>query len=99
MEVIMVTEIAVLNAVPGKEEELGQAIIRGLEVIRQHPGCISSHVTRCIELPGRYMVTNVWTSLEAHIVDFRGGPLFSQWRGHINGLYEGNPEVFHYQAY
>ena len=95
----MVTEIAVLNAVPGKEEELGQAIIRGLEVIRQHPGCISSHVTRCIELPGRYMVVNVWTSLEAHIVDFRGGPLFSQWRGQINGMYEGNTEVFHYQAY
>ena len=95
----MVTEIAVFTAVPGKEEELGQAIIHGLEVIRQHPDCISARVTRCIEQPGRYMVTNVWSSLEAHTVDFRGGPLFSQWRGQIAGLYEGNPEVFHYQAY
>ncbi len=74
-------------------------IIRGLEAIRQHPGCISSHATRCVEQPGRYMVTNVWTSLEAHTVDFRGGPLFSQWRSHINGLFEGSPEVFHYQVY
>jgi quinol monooxygenase YgiN len=95
----MVTEIAVFNAVPGKEDELGLAIIRGLEVIRNHPECISSHSTRCLEQRGRYMLTNVWTSLEAHTVDFRGGSLFSQWRSHINGLYEGTPEVFHYEVY
>ena len=95
----MVTEIAILTAIPGKEEELGQAIIKGLDVIRQHPGCISARVTRCIEQPGRYMLTNAWSSLEAHTVDFRGGPLFSQWRSHINGLFEGSPEVFHYQAF
>ncbi len=95
----MVTEIAILTAIAGKEEELGKAIISGTEVIRQHPECISSHVTRCIEKPGRYMLTNVWSSLVAHTVDFRSGPLFAEWRGHINGLYEGTPEVFHYQAF
>ena len=95
----MVTEIAIFNAVPGKEDELGQAIIRGLEVIRKHPECISSHSTRCIEYTGRYMLTNVWSSLEAHTIDFRGGPLFAQWRNSIHGLYEGSPEVFHYQVY
>jgi hypothetical protein len=45
------------------------------------------------------MVTNVWTTLEAHTVDFRGGPLFPQWRSHINGLFTGTAEVFHYQAF
>lgn len=95
----MVTEVAIINAVHGKEEELGQAIIRGLEIIRKHPECISSHSTRCIEQPGRYMLINVWSSLEAHTVDFRGGPLFAQWRSSINGLYEGSPDVLHYQVY
>jgi len=95
----MVTEIAILTALAGKEEELGQAILKGLDVIRQHPGCISAHATRCIEHPGRYMLTNVWSSLEAHTVDFRGGPLFPQWRSHVNGLLAGPAEVFHYQAY
>jgi quinol monooxygenase YgiN len=95
----MVTEIAIFNAVPGKEDELGQAILRGLTVVRQHPECISAQVTRCIEKPGRYMVTVVWTSLEAHLNDFRGGPLFPQWRSHINGLFEGPAEVFHYQPF
>src|SRR5579884_722174 len=96
---VMVTEIAIFTAISGKEDELGQAILRGLDVIRQHPECISAQVTRCIEKPGRYMLTVVWTSLEAHVNDFRGGPLFSQWRSHINALYEGAAEVFHYQPF
>jgi quinol monooxygenase YgiN len=99
MEGSMVTEIAIFTAIPGKEEELGQAILKGLDVIRQHPECISAHATRCVEQPGRYMLTNVWTSLEAHTVDFRGGPLFPQWRNHIRGLFAGTAEIFHYQAF
>jgi quinol monooxygenase YgiN len=95
----MVTEIAIFNALPGKEDELGQAILRGIEVIRQHPACISARVERCIEQPGQYALINIWTSYEAHIEDFRGGPLFPQWRSHINGLFEGTPTVHHYQPF
>ena len=95
----MTTEIALFTALPGKEDELGHAIARGLAVIRQHPGLISAQVERCIEKPGQYMLTNIWTSLEAHTVDFRGGPLYAQWRSHINGLFEDNPVVFHYEPF
>ena len=95
----MVTEVAIFIALSGKEEELGQGIIQGLEFIRQHPECISANATRCVERPGRYMLTAVWSSLEAHTEDFRNGPLFTQWREAINGMFESNPEVFHYQAY
>ncbi|MBE3559845.1 MAG: antibiotic biosynthesis monooxygenase [Ktedonobacteraceae bacterium] len=95
----MIIELALITALPEKEEELGQAILQGLEVIRQHPGCISANAMRCIEQPARYMLTVHWISLEAHIVDFRGGPLFKQWRGHLEGLIQEAPEVFHYQPY
>ncbi len=95
----MVTEIAIFNAVPGKEEELGQAILKGLEVIRQHPECISARAERCIEQPRQYMLINIWTSVEAHMNDFRGGPLFPEWRSHINGLFEEPPNIFHYQPF
>jgi len=97
LEAFMVTEIAIFTAMAGKEDELGQAISRGIEVVRQHPGCKSVRVSRCIEKPEQYMLAVSWTSLEAHTVDFRGGPLFPQWRSHINGLFEGSPVVFHYQ--
>ncbi|HEX6552649.1 MAG TPA: antibiotic biosynthesis monooxygenase family protein [Ktedonobacteraceae bacterium] len=95
----MVTEIAIFTALAGKEEELGRAIVRGLDVIRQHPECISSQVERSIEKPEQYILINIWTSLEAHIKDFRSGPLFPQWRSHINGLFEANPTVFHCQPF
>ena len=95
----MVTEIAIFIAVPGKEEALGQAIIRGLEVVRRHPECISANVTRCVERNGRYMLSVIWTSLEAHLEDFRSSALFPQWRSHIEGLFEGTPEIFHYQPF
>lgn len=95
----MVTEVAVFTAIPGKEEELGHGIIKGIEAIRQHPGCISANATRCVEQPGRFMLTAVWSSLEAHINDFRSSPNFAEWRSHINGLFEAQPELFHYQAF
>jgi len=95
----MVTEIAIFTALAGKEDELGRAIVRGIDVIRQHPECISSQVERCIEKPEQYILINIWTSLEAHTKDFRGGPLFPQWRSHINGLFEANPTVFHCQPF
>ncbi|HTI14278.1 MAG TPA: antibiotic biosynthesis monooxygenase [Dictyobacter sp.] len=95
----MVTEVAILTAIPGKENELGQGLIHGAEVIRQHPECISANTTRCVERPGRYMLSVVWTSLDAHMSDFRDGPLFVQFNSTINGLVEGMPELFHYQAF
>lgn len=94
----MITETAIFTAVPGKEDELGQAILRGMEVIRQHPSCLEARVERCLEQPNQYLLVNIWTSLEAHTQDFRGGPLFAQWRAHITGLFEGQPVVFHYQV-
>ncbi len=95
----MVTEVAIFQAVPGKEDELGQGILSGLAVIRQHPECISARVERCIEQPEQYMLINIWTSLEAHTEGFRGGALFPQWRSHINGLFKESPVVYHYQPF
>ena len=93
----MVTEIAIFTAVPGKEEELGAAILKGLEVVHQSQECLSARVERCIEQPNQYALIIGWTSLEAHTEGFRGAPLFPQWRAHINGLFVNPPSVFHYR--
>ena len=95
----MVTEIAIFQALPGKDDELGQAILQGLEVVRQHPECISARVERCIEQPAQYMLVVIWTSLEAHTQGFQGGPLYPQWRSYINGLFVESPVVHHYQPF
>jgi quinol monooxygenase YgiN len=95
----LVTEIAIFHALAGKEDELGQAIKQGQVAIRSHPDCLSAQVERCIEDPAQYICTYTWTSREAHTVSFRNGPLFQEWRRHIDGLFEGAPIVFHYQAF
>ena len=33
----MTIETAIITALSGKEDELGQGILRGLDVLRQHP--------------------------------------------------------------
>jgi hypothetical protein len=45
------------------------------------------------------MLIVIWTSLEAHTEDFRGGQLYPQWRNHINGLFEEPTAVYHYQPF
>lgn len=96
---VLVTEVAIFHAVAGKEDELGQAIKQGQVIIRSHPDCLSAQVERCIEDPAQYICTYSWTSREAHTLNFRDGPLFQEWRRHIDGLFEGVPVVFHYQAF
>jgi quinol monooxygenase YgiN len=94
----MVTEIAVFQAVPGKEDAFAQSIMRGIEVVKRDPGCRSVSVHRCIEDPARFLLVVAWDSLEAHTEGFRKSPLFAEWRSHINGLFLDSPAVHHYQA-
>jgi heme-degrading monooxygenase HmoA len=95
----MVTEMAIFTARPGKENDLGQGIVHGVEFIRQYPECVSVNITRCVEKPERYVLSVVWTSLEAHVNGFRTSPLFGQWRNTISGLFEDNLDVSHYEVY
>ena len=37
-----------------------------------------------------------WETLEHHTVKFRGGPLFAQYRSHINGLFVEPVTARHY---
>jgi quinol monooxygenase YgiN len=93
----MVTELAIFTAAEGKAEELGPAILKGLDVIRQQAGCVSARVERCVEYPEQFALFVVWSSLDAHLKGFREGPFFPQWRAHIAGLFAGQPVVCHYQ--
>lgn len=94
---VMVTEIAEFTALPGKAGELEAGLVRGLEIIRGAEGCRSARLGHCIEDPDRFVYMIAWETLEHHTVVFRGGPLFPQYRSHINGLY-AEPIVVHHYA-
>jgi quinol monooxygenase YgiN len=95
----LITELAILIALPGKGDELGRAIFQGISFIRQDPGCVQADAVRGIEQPDRYIVTVRWTSLAAHVDGFRGTPQFAQWISAIRGLFDpGTLDTQHYTA-
>jgi len=94
----MVLEIAEFTAVAGRVEELREGLLRGIEVIRQAEGCRSAQVRRCLEEAERFIFMVEWATLEDHIATFRGGPLFSEYRSHINGLFVEPVRVRHYDT-
>ena len=93
----MVLEIAEFTAVEGRPEELRAGLLRGIEVIRRAEGCRSAQARRCVEQPGRFILTIEWATLEHHTVAFRGGPFFAEYRSHITGLFVEPVVVRHYE--
>lgn len=53
---------------------------------------------RCIETPERYVLMLRWETLENHTVDFRGSPLFSEWRALVGDFFSQPPYVEHFFA-
>ena len=51
---------------------------------------------RGIDSPERYLLMIWWQTLENHTVDFRQGPLFTEWRGFIGPFLAGPPHVEHF---
>ncbi len=94
----MVTEIARFRAQPGKGDELADGLARGLKVIQTAEGCLSARLCRCVEDGQVYIYEIEWETLAHHIDTFRSGPLFAQYRSHINGLFVEPVEVNHYET-
>lgn len=94
----MVLEIAQITAQPGKTEELRAGLVAALSVIRGAEGCLSAVARQQIEDPSVFVLTIEWETLEHHTVKFRGGPLFAEYRSHINGLFVDPIVARHYQT-
>jgi len=94
----MILEIADIRIPPGKQAEFDAAIIRGLTtVVGTAKGFRGYKVNKCIETPERYILMIYWETLENHTVDFRGGPLFAQWRAIVGPYFAVPPVVEHFE--
>ncbi len=94
----MVLEIVEYRAVPGQGDALFAGLRQALAVIRSAEGCIEAHASQSIEDPDECVVLVVWHRLEDHLETFRNGPLFGEYRQHVNGLFIGQPRVRHYPS-
>ena len=94
----MILEVADIRIQPGQQAAFDEAIQRGLAtVIARARGFQGWKVNRGIESPERYILQIFWDTLENHTVDFRGGPLFAQWRAIVGPLFAAPPAVEHFE--
>ena len=93
----MILELADIRIPPGKQAEFDAAIQHGVEsVISQAKGFRGYKVNKGVESPERYILMIYWETLENHTVDFRGGPLFPQWRAIVGPFFAVPPTVEHF---
>jgi heme-degrading monooxygenase HmoA len=94
----MILEIADLRIPPGKNAEFEVAIQHGVTtVIATAKGFRGFKINRGVESPERYVLMIYWETLENHTVDFRGGPLFAQWRAIVGPYFAAPPAVEHFE--
>jgi len=94
----MILEIADIRITPGRNAEFEAAVRRGAEsVIAGAKGFRGYKVNRGVESPERYVLMVYWETLENHVVDFRNGPLFAQWRAIVGPFFAAPPVVEHFE--
>ena len=93
----MILEIAEIRIAPGQQAAFDEAIQRALTTVASRAqGMRGYKVNKGIESPERYVLQIFWDTLENHTVDFRGGPLFAEWRAIIGPFFASPPVVEHF---
>ncbi|PZP33818.1 MAG: antibiotic biosynthesis monooxygenase [Roseateles depolymerans] len=94
----MILEIADIRIHPGQQAAFEAALREGIATaLSRSPGFIRASVQRGIESPERYVLQVEWETLAAHTEVFRGGPLFTAWRGIVGGFFAQPPHVEHFE--
>lgn len=92
----MVLEVALIDVLPGREDEFAAAYARGHAVLAGTPGCRSVRMTRGVESPSRFVLLVEWDSVAAHEDNFRATDRFATWRDLIGPFFAAPPRVEHF---
>jgi heme-degrading monooxygenase HmoA len=92
----MVLEVALIDVMPGHEDDFAAAYAQGREILATTPGCRSVRMTRGVETPSRFVLLVEWDSVAAHEENFRATERFSRWRALIGPHFASPPLVEHF---
>lgn len=95
----MIMETALITVQTGQEEQFLVAMEEAKKVLAQANGFEVIHVHRGVERPSTFLLAIGWETLEHHMVEFREGPLFPQWRAIIGPFFAEPPTVEHWQLF
>ncbi|MEH0984231.1 antibiotic biosynthesis monooxygenase family protein [Micromonospora sp. CPCC 205556] len=92
----MVLEVALIDVLPGHEDDFAAAYAQARPLLAGAEGCWSVRMTRGIETPTRFVLLVEWDSVEAHDQNFRATEAFGKWRALIGPHFAGPPRVEHF---
>ena len=93
----MILEIADFTITPGKQPEFEAALQQAVTTVASKAqGFRGFKINHSIESPERYVLMIYWDTLEDHMVGFRQGPLFPQWRAIVGPYFAQPPAVEHF---
>ncbi|GAA2792564.1 antibiotic biosynthesis monooxygenase [Kitasatospora paracochleata] len=94
----MILESALLDVLPGREDEFLAAFAQARPLIAAQEGFRSLRLRRCLDQgrTSRFLLQVEWETLENHTEGFRRSAEYQQWRALLHHFYEPFPEVEHY---
>lgn len=93
----MILEVAILDILPGQEDDFEAAFAKASAIISSMPGYGSHQLQRCIEKQNRYILLVKWEKLEDHTVGFRGSEKYQEWKKLLHHFYDPFPTVEHFE--
>ena len=93
----MILEVAILNVVPGREDEFLEAFANAQEIISGMTGYISHQLKRCIEKTNQFILLVEWEKLTDHTEGFRKSKEYQEWKSLLHHFYDPFPTVEHYE--
>ncbi|MFJ8430574.1 antibiotic biosynthesis monooxygenase family protein [Kitasatospora sp. NPDC094019] len=94
----MILESALLDVLPGQEEDFLAAFAEARPLIAGRPGFRSLALRRCLDegRGSRFLLQVEWEKLTDHTEGFRRSPEYQKWRALLHHFYRPFPEVEHY---
>ena len=93
----MILEVAILNVIPGREDEFIKAFAQAQEIISKMTGYISHQLKRCTENTSRFILLVEWEKLADHTEGFRKSDEYQEWKKLLHHFYDPFPTVEHYE--
>ena len=93
----MILEVAILNIIPGLENDFLKAFSQAQDIISKMKGYISHQLKKCIEVKNQFILLVEWETLTDHTVGFRESAAYQEWKSLLHHFYDPFPIVQHYE--
>ena len=94
----MILEVAILNVIPGKENQFEKDFKIAGQYISSVKGYIRHSLKKCIEQNNKYLLLVDWETLEDHTIGFRQSGQYLEWKKLLHHYYNPFPTVEHFET-